>query len=170
MVSTDFRFGLPITMRQGPWETKFGYYHLSSHLGDLYMLSHPAAVRINYVREAVVLGLGYRPFPDVRIYGEANYAFHVDGGAKPWEFQFGAEYSPARPTGLAGAPFIALNGVIRQDVNYSGSLTAEAGWQWRGVTGHLFRFGAQYFTGKSEERQFFNQYENYIGLGVWYDY
>ena len=38
MVSTDFRIGFPLTHREGPWEFKFGYYHLSSHLGDLYML------------------------------------------------------------------------------------------------------------------------------------
>ncbi len=94
MVSTDFRIGFPITHREGPWELKFGYYHLSSHLGDLYMLSHPDVMRLNYVREQLVLGVAYRPIPDLRFYGEANWAFREDGGSQPWEFQFGIDYSP----------------------------------------------------------------------------
>lgn len=169
MVSTDFRAGFPITARQGPWEAKFGYYHLSSHLGDIYM-ENTGARRINYVREALLFGLGFRPIPDVRLYGEANWAFKVDGGANPWEFQFGVEYSPAQPTGFIGAPFLALNGDLREDVDFGGNFTAEAGWQWRGSTGHLFRVGAQYFTGKSDQRQFYDTYESYVGGALWYDY
>ncbi|MGA2620606.1 MAG: DUF1207 domain-containing protein [Thermoguttaceae bacterium] len=170
--SCDFRFGIPLTFRQGPWETKFGYYHLSSHLVDLYLIQNPSALatRINYVREAVVWGVAYRPLPDWRLYGEANWAFHEDGGAKPWEFQFGVEMSSMQPTGLRGTPFLAVNGSLRQDVDYGGNVTVEAGWQWRGATGHLFRVGAQYFNGKSEQRQFYRDYENFIGGGIWYDY
>ncbi|MGO9110593.1 MAG: DUF1207 domain-containing protein [Thermoguttaceae bacterium] len=170
MVSTDFRIGFPFTHREGPWEVKFGYYHLSSHLGDMYMLSHPDAVRLNYVREQLVLGVAYRPIPDLRFYGEANWAFHEDGGAQPWEFQFGIDYSPAQPSGFCGAPFAAINSKIFQDLNYGGNVTFEAGWQWRGPTGHTFRTGLQYFDGYSFQRQFYNQYQQFIGAGVWYDF
>ena len=175
MVSTDFRAGVPLTYREGPWEAKFGYYHLSSHLGDLYIEDHyvnntPTVFRTNYVREALVLGVGYRPLPAWRLYSEANWAFHTDGGARPWEFQFGVEFSPPEPTDWRGAPFAAVNGSIRQDVDFGGNINVEAGWQWRGVTGHLVRVGAEYFYGKSEQRQFFNQTENFVGGGIWYDF
>ena len=105
MVSTDFRIGFPLTHREGPWEFKFGYYHLSSHLGDLYIESHPGIMRLNYVREQLVFGVAYRPICDLRFYGEANWAFREDGGSQPWEFQFGIDYSPAQPNGFYGAPF-----------------------------------------------------------------
>jgi len=170
MVSTDFRIGFPLTYREGPWEFKFGYYHLSSHLGDLYMLSHPDATRVNYVREQLVLGVAYRPIPDLRIYGEANWAFHNDGGSQPWEFQFGIDYSPSQPNGLYGAPFAAINSKIFEDLNYSGNVTFEAGWQWRGPTSHTFRTGLQYFDGYSFQRQFYNRYQEFIGAGAWYDF
>jgi len=170
MVSTDFRIGFPLTYREGPWEYKFGYYHLSSHLGDMYLLSHPDVVRLNYVREQLVLGVAYRPIPDLRLYGEANWAFHEDGGSQPWEFQFGIDYSPSQPNGFYGAPFAAINSKIFEDVNYSGNLTFEAGWQWRGVTGHTLRTGLEYFDGYSFQRQFYNQYQQFLGAGVWYDY
>ena len=170
MVSTDFRIGFPLMRREGPWEFKFGYYHLSSHLGDLYMLAHPDVMRLNYVRDQLVCGVAYRPICDLRFYGEANWAFHNDGGSQPWEFQFGIDYSPAQPNGLCGAPFAAINTKLREDVNYSGNVTVEAGWQWRGPTGHTLRTGLQYFDGMSFQRQFYNRYEQFIGAGTWYDF
>jgi hypothetical protein len=170
LISNDFRVGVPLTTRMGPWETKLGYYHISSHLADEFMVNADSLDRINYVRDCVVLGLAYRPGPDWRLYGETAYAFHTDGGAEPWEFQFGVEYSPARPTGFRGAPFLAVNGSLRQEVDYGGSLTAQAGWQWRGVSGKLARLGVHYFNGKSEQRQFFREFEEQLGLGLWYDF
>lgn len=168
--SVDFRFGVPLTMRRGAWQTKFGYYHLSSHLGDEYMITHGSLTRLNYVRETIMLGLGVFLNPNFRLYGEVDYAFIVDGSAKPWEFQFGAEYSPLDAPRFRGAPFFAVNGHLHQEVNYSGSLTAQIGWQWRGRTGHLLRTGFQYFNGLSEQAQFFDQFEQQYGWGVWYDF
>lgn len=170
--TVDFRWGVPLTYGVGPWEFKLAYYHLSAHLGDEYIINHiDDFTRINYVRDAVVLGVAYRIREAIRLYGEAGYAFHTDGGAEPWEFQVGAEYSQMEPTGLRGSPFFAVNGWLRQEVNYGGSLTAQAGWQWRGYgSGHLLRVGAQYFLGRSVAFEFFRNYEKLIGLGVWYDY
>ncbi len=170
MVSTDFRIGFPLTHREGPWEFKFGYYHLSSHLGDLYIESHPGVMRLPYIREQLVFGVAYRPICDLRFYGEANFAFYENGGAQPWEFQFGIDYSPAQPNGFYGSPFAAVNSKIEEDLNYSGNITFEAGWQWRGPTGHTLRAGLEYFDGYSFQRQFYNVYQQFIGAGVWYDF
>ncbi len=62
----DFRFGVPLTVRRGPWQGKFGYYHLSSHLGDEYMVRNQTFDRINYVRDCLLLGVGYFLTPDIR--------------------------------------------------------------------------------------------------------
>ena len=101
---------------------------------------------------------------------EVGWAFNTDGGARPWEFQFGGEYSPASPTGIAGAPFLAANAHLRQDNDFSGNFVLETGWQWRGQSGHLARFGGYYFNGMSEQYQFFNRFEDQVGLGLWYDF
>jgi hypothetical protein len=170
IVSSDFRFGIPLTRREGPWEFKFGYYHISSHLGDLYIESHPGIERINFKREQLVFGVAYRPIPDLRFYAEANWAFVEDGGSRPWEFQFGVDYSPAQPNGFWGAPFAAFNGKLEQDLDYSGNFTFEAGWQWRGPTGHTLRTGLEYFNGYSYQRQFYNDFQSFIGAGIWYDF
>ncbi len=96
--TADFRFGVPLTMRQGPWQWKFGFYHLSSHLGDEYMVRNDTLDRINFSRDCLVLGVGLYLNPNLRLYTEADYAYYTDGGTEPWAFQFGAEYSPIEPT------------------------------------------------------------------------
>jgi hypothetical protein len=172
LVSADFRVGAPITYRRGRWETKFGYYHLSSHLGDEYMIRHQESIatRDNYDRETLVAGVGFRPVPAIRLYTEAGYAFSRGGLTRPWEFQFGTEYSPIEPVGGHGAPFLALNGHLRQENDFGGNFVVQSGWQWRGRTGQLLRTGVQYFNGKSDQGQFINDFEQQIGMGLWYDF
>jgi hypothetical protein len=171
LLSTDFRFGVPLTYALGLLETKLAYYHLSSHLGDEFMLKNPDFPRINYSRDAIVLGLAAYLTEDLRIYGEAGYALYNSGGSEPWEFQFGAEFSPAYPTLSRGAPFAAVNVLSREEVDFGGTFTAQAGWQWRGFgSRRLFRAGVQYQTGKSPQLEFFDRDEEQLGLALWYDY
>jgi len=170
MISADFRYGFPLTYRRGRWEGKLAYYHLSSHLADEYLEDYPEATRINFSRDAVVLGVAHRPHEDLRLYVEAGWAFYTDGGSEPWEFQFGVDYAPARPWGFWGSPFVAINGRIREEVDFGGNLTAQAGLQWRNHAGRLVRAGLQYFNGKSDQYEFFRQHEQQIGFGIWYDY
>jgi len=170
LVSVDFRAGLLATTRQGPWEAKFGFYHICSHIGDQFLLRNPDFPRINYVRESLVLGIAVYLNPSLRLYSEAGWAFQESGGAQPWELQFGADFSSTEPTGFRGSPFFAINGHLRQENDFGGNLTVQTGWQWRGRTGHLLRVGMQYFNGMSDQGQFFNQFEEQIGMGLWYDY
>jgi len=168
--AVDFRGGVPLTYGNGPMQLKLAYYHLSSHMGDEYMV-RTGATRINYVRDEIVLGISYYLTEALRTYAEAGWAFKTDGGARPWEFQFGAEYVPALPGDPCGAPFLALGGHIRQDVNYGGNLVAQGGWAWRARRGtRLLRAGVQYYNGKSPQYEFFNRFEQQVGLGLWYDF
>jgi hypothetical protein len=170
VVSSDYRFGLPLTYGEGPFRTKFGYYHISCHLLDEFMLRHPGVFRDNYVRDALVLGESWYLTEALRLYAEVAYAFNNDGRAKPWEFQFGLEYSPILVNGLRGAPFFAINGHLREEFNYSGNLVVQTGWQWRSSNGQLFRLGVQYYAGQSEQWEFADEYEEKFGAGFWYDF
>lgn len=170
VTAMDFRYGVPLTYGRGRHRTKLAFYHLSSHLADEFMLANPRVPRINYLRDALVLGHSFYWRNNLRLYAEAAYAYRVDGGAEPWEFQFGIDYNAAMPTGFRPVPFFAVNGHLRQEVEFGGNLTVQVGYLWRGTTGHLFRLGLQYFAGKSDQFEFFDRYEDKIGLGVWYDY
>lgn len=179
LLSTDFRFGIPITHGQGPWRFKTGYYHISSHLGDEYMIATPDFTRYNYSRDAFILAFSYyfgrSPATryDWRCYAEvtwADWAKSRGGVAEPWEFLFGVEYSPALEF-RGGAPFATIHAHLREEARFGGHFSVQAGWQLeRGPSGALFRFGGEYVNGKSTQGSFFKEYENRIGVGMWYDF
>ena len=170
LIACDYRFGLPLTHAIGPHHYKLAYYHLSSHLGDEWMLQHPGVQRINYSRDAIVFGYSYYPRPALRLYAEAAYSLGRGEFTLPWEFQFGVEYSPAEPTGLRPVPFIAIGSHLREEVDYGGNVVVQSGWQWRGPTGNLLRMGMQCFVGMSDQFEFYNRYESKVGFGIWYDF
>jgi hypothetical protein len=168
--SVDFRGGLPLTWGFGAHRFKFGYYHLSSHLGDEFLLKNPNYPRLNFARDVLMLGYSYYAREDLRIYAETGWAFYTDI-SEPWEFQFGIDYAPARPTGFHGAPFFAVNGHLRQEVNFGGNFVAQAGWAWLSdENAKLFRIGVQYFNGKSNQFSFYNDSQQQLGIAVWYDF
>ena len=168
--AVDFRFGVPLTYGRGRYQTKFAYYHLSSHLGDEFMVRHATLTRRNYSRDVLVWGHSFFLTDDVRLYAEAGWAFFALDGSEPWEFQFGIDYSPARRGFPRGDPFFAINGHLREELDFGGNVVVQTGWQWRGDSGHLFRLGMQYYSGMSDQFEFYNEYEDKLGFGIWYDY
>jgi len=169
--AVDFRGGVPLTYGLGPFQAKFAFYHLSSHIGDEFFIKNPTFNRINFSRDVLVLGTGYFLTDAIRVYGEAGWAFYTDGGTEPWEFQFGAEYSPINAPTWRGSPFAAINAHLRQEVNFGGSLVVQVGWQWLQVAnGTRLRTGFQYFNGKNEQYQFYYNSIQQFGVGVWYDF
>lgn len=169
--SADYRLGIPLTYAIDRFQFRFGLIHTCSHLGDNYMIRFPDYQRIDYSRHALELGAAYFLTDDLKIYGQASWGFYTWGASKPWEFMTGIDYSPLWAMGsFWGSPYAAINGDFREETDYQGELNVQVGWQWRGKTGHLFRVGAQYFNGPSEQYQFARRHENKVGVGVWYDF
>ena len=170
--TADYRVGIPLTYGIDNWQYKFAVYHLSSHLGDEFAIAHPGSLanRINYVRDSLVFGASFYPNPVIRLYGEAGWSFNTDGGAEPWEFQFGTEMSKPGPTGFRGSPFLAINAHLREEVDFGGDVNFQSGWLWRNESGQVTRLGLQYFNGKSSQYQTFNNSEQQLGVGLWYDF
>lgn len=169
--AADFRVGVPLTWRQGQWQFKAAFYHISSHVGDEFLVRNPSFQRINFSRNAIVLGTGYFASPELRLYAEVDFGFFNDGGSDPWWFQFGFDYAPSQPTGLRGEPFVAANALLREEVGFGGTLTMMTGWAWRADrSGHLFRVGLQYSDGHTSQFEFHDQSEQLLGIGLWYDF
>ena len=171
LIAVDFRVGLPLTYRNGPTSYKFGYYHISSHVGDEFLENNPAFVRDHFVREAFVAAISHEPSDFVRLYGEIGYSVIAKGSAEPIEMQFGAEYSAQAATGIYSSPFAAVNAHLREEANFGGNVTVQAGWQWRGKSSdRLWRVGAQYYNGETSQYVLGLQHEETIGVGMWFDY
>jgi hypothetical protein len=169
--SADYRFGVPLVYGVGRWQTKLAYYHNSAHLGDEALLKHQWFPRVNYVRDVIVWGNSYYLFDWLRLYGEVGWAFFNSGGSQPWEVQYGAELIQARPTGIHGAPFAAINAMNRQERDWGGNLCVQTGWAWRGRRSEkLFRIGFEYLTGTDQQYEFTFYNQNRYGVGMWYDF
>ncbi len=171
MVGTDYRYDIPLTYRRGQHAWKFGFYHVSSHTGDEFLIRNPGYPRLNYYRDSLYLGYSYYMFPELRLYGEMDYAFSRDV-SKPWQLQFGFDYGPVHPTRIHGAPFFALNVHLREEVNWGGNVNIQGGWAWRGegLGAGTLRTGPYFYNGKSPQFSFYNQSEQQLGWGLWYDF
>jgi hypothetical protein len=168
--AVDFRGGVPLTYGCGPHRFKFGYYHLSSHLGDEFLLDNPGYPRLNFARDVLIFGYSYYWTQKLRLYAETGWAFYTDV-SKEWEFQFGLDWAPTQPTGTYGASFFAINAHLREELDFGGNLTVEAGWAWLGNQNtHLLRTGLVYYNGGSPQYSFYREHEEQIGFGLWYDY
>ena len=168
--ATDYRVGVPFTYGFGSQQAKFAYYHMSSHLGDEFVLYNPGFNRLNWARDALVLGHSIYMTETLRLYAEAGWAFHSEI-SRPWEFQFGLDWAPNTPTGFHGAPFFAVNAHLRQEVNYGGNVSVMTGWAWMSDRDrHLLRLGVHYYNGESSQYSFYDDFEEQLGFGVWYDF
>ena len=172
LAATDYRAGVPIVYGTRRWQLKTGYYHVSSHLGDNYLMDR-FRPRKHYSRDAIMLGLSVRPTDDVRLYAELDYAFHCGLTAEPWEIQFGAEYTPAFNVNGSNwniRPFLASHGHLYEERDFGGYWATQTGIQWRSPTNSLLRIGAEYFMGGDDLYQFHQTFQRKIGGGVWYDF
>lgn len=168
---SDYRVGLYGTWKFDRLSYRAGYYHISSHVGDEYLIANPLFNRINYVRDSALAGTAYQLNDVSRVYGEIGYALGVEGGAKPLEFQFGGEYAPLPATQFTGAPFAAVNTHLREDFDFNGGVNVVAGWGWQGVhSKRRLRLGLNYYNGPSLQYEFFDRWENLVGGGIWLDY
>lgn len=169
--AVDFRVGSVLTWRRGRNAVKAGYYHLSSHLGDEFLIRNPGYPRLNYVRDALLVGIRHHLRPDLQIYGEVSYSVNTDGGAEPLELQFGFEYTPIEVGNRTNAPVLAVNGHSRQEFDFGGSVNVIAGWEWRGRhNNRRLRIGGQYYNGKEIQWSFYDESVAFTGIGIWYDF
>jgi hypothetical protein len=71
LVNTDYRFGFPLTWRNGAFSTRVRLYHQSSHLGDELILGGNAPRRVDLSFEAVDFLLAWDR-AGLRLYGGAS--------------------------------------------------------------------------------------------------
>lgn len=188
LYSTDYRVGLPLTYGLGKWQFKTAVYHVSSHAGDEFLFrvwnqryanrTPPAnaglgSFRRFYSRDAIVLGVAYRPIPEIRLYTEFDYDLRTgkkEDANDLLDIHLGAEYSaPFRPD-KAITPFAAVHLTFYGERHNHTGLCLQTGLQARSTKNQLFRVGVQYYTGVPEQYQRFMHQEHKFGIGLWYDY
>jgi hypothetical protein len=171
-VAVDYRFGFPLTFAWGNWEAKIGYEHTSTHLGDEFM-QWSAMPHIGHVRDEAVLGLAYRFWDAIRLYGIVGYAFQTSAaiGSANNRFDWGIEWNRRRTTGWRGQPFAAFDMEVRADQDYTPNVTGQIGWEWRNIDSRAaIRIALELHDGDSPFGEFTKDHERWVGVGLFLDF
>lgn len=171
-VANDFRAGIPITYAKGPWAAKVSFEHTSTHLGDEY-IEATGRRQAAHVRDEVVFGLSRRFWNQLRLYGQYGYSFSTSVLIRDYRdrYDFGLEWSKQQDTGWRGQPFAALDFDLRSDQDYEANMTFQLGWQWlKPWTRHSARVAFEVYSGKSPFGQFYREFEDWVGVGGFYDW
>lgn len=168
--TSDYFFGLNYTMKFNcrlPSELRFRLAHISSHLVDGFTNADN-----NFLREPIVYS---REFFDVvfaqyignlRLYAGLNLLFsYIPKNSEILTPQFGFDYSRQLTKWLsfdAGMDF-KLIGI---DKIWVGTTVAQLGLTFWTSPGYGIFLGGYYYNGRSIHGQFYDEYDNYIGLGL----
>lgn len=151
---------------------KLGTSHDSSHVGDEYA-ERTGRRRVGYTREEVVLGVSKEFSRLWRAYVEAGRAYHRSNKAimEPWRGQLGLEYETQRRGADGGtAWYAAVDGTFYQENDWHGNATIQIGIVIpQNEIGRQYRFGVEYYRGRSILGEFFQNHETSYSLGFWWD-
>jgi hypothetical protein len=173
-VAVDYRAGVPVTFRTGPWHGKFGYEHTSTHLGDETIV-RTGRRPIRFEKDELVYALGRVLFEDrVRVYGLVAWAFSdgTDVDRSPFRYDVGVEVFNRGRSPRYGQPFAAVNVEFNGTQEFEPSVTVQAGWMLRNPDRRLgqIRFLVEYFSGRSQYGQLFADRETFWAFGGSIDY
>lgn len=178
LVNTDYYVGIPLEYAINRWSFRLRLYHLSSHLGDEYMVNHPDVVRLNPSYEAVDFYSSFQATDTIRLYAGPGVYLHSDETfpMKTFYVQYGTE---ARFLGhkfytqkLYGTCFVALHFRNEQFLHWNFDGTYRAGYEFSKLQGigRKFRFYVGYHQGYSLEGQFQKDRTQYTEFNLAYGF
>lgn len=178
MVNTDFFVAALMTYAYDRWSYRFRLWHLSSHLGDEFLLSNPGFDRKNLSDEGVDFFVSYQMGPAIRLYAGVGYIFdrdeefpekpfYVEGGTEIRVFGFKNCYDR-----LYVQPFLAMHFRSWQEHNHDIDQTYALGVEWSKIqgVGRKFRIFVEYHNGFSKEGQFCRERSDYFSVKTSYSF
>ncbi len=180
LINTDYYLGFPITYAFGPWGIRWRLYHISSHLGDEFMLFNPHVRRVNPSSEYTDFFLSYYLWKEIRLYAGGGYILHRDESFpfKRGYGEFGAEYHGESwgvyfPTQfLFIQPYGGMHFRVREDNEWMIDQTYVLGVEIGKTVGleRKMRLFLEYHDGASLEGQFARQRTDYWSIRGSYGY
>lgn len=172
LIGVDYRVGLPLSLRKGPWSGRLVLLHESSHLGDDFIVRFGAPEpRRQVTRDGFELTVARELAPALRVYGGADLNFHANPGVERVAARGGLEWDPvpgrtpeAGESGLQLWPFAAGNLELTSETS-GAAVTGAAGLALR-VSGMTLRLEARGHTGPSPLDQLDGRDEEFLGLGL----
>jgi len=188
LVNTDYYVGIPLTYAINKWSYRLRIYHISSHLGDEFLVNHPEYVnnvptgqnphRRNPSFEALDFFGSYQATDSLRVYLGPGFILHSDKSfpMKTYYLEYGAEvrflglkmyYHRLYGTFFAGADW--QNWEFQHwDING----TYVLGYEWSKLQnmGRKLRIFGEFHHGFSCEGQFMKKRTTYWGIKMSYGF
>lgn len=180
LIDADYYVGFPVTYAFGNWAFKFKGYHISTHIGDEFLLDHPNFYRRNPSIEAFDFYVSNQFSRDLRLYGGIGWVACQDDSYRvgPLYLQAGFEFRAFQWSyndycnRLYGVPFIAADLYYQSHFSDRINTTVVGGYEWGKVSGNRRRFRVflEYHNGYAVEGQFSKQKTHYIAIRTSYGY
>jgi hypothetical protein len=175
LVNADYYFGIPLTYAFDKWAFRLRGYHISSHLGDEFIVNNPRYLskRVNPSYEAIDFFTSYQFSGKLRGYFGPGVIVHSDR-TFPMKYlyaQYGIEFrflgQRVPYHGVYGTPFLAIHLDNYQVRHWSLDQTYRLGYEWSKMQGigRKVRVFLEYHQGFSWEGQFFKERTKYGQLG-----
>ena len=177
LVTTDYLVGIPLSYAFDKWSFRLRIYHVSSHLGDEFMVNNPQVTRKNPSMEAMDFLAAFQFTEGLRLYAGPGWVMHSDHTypLDPLYIQYGGELrilgSKNFYHNLYGTPFLAINLRNWQEHDWRLDGTYMIGYEWsklQGV-GRKIRVFVEYHNGYSEG-QFFKKTTSYVSFRLSYGF
>jgi hypothetical protein len=175
LVNADYFLGIPLTFSHDRLSFRARLYHISSHLGDEFLVNHPKKiyVRTNPSYEALEILTSYQLSGHLRTYFGPGFILHSDQSF-PMDYVYVKYGTELRILGqklyyhqLYGTPFLAIHLENWQVRDWNLDLFMQIGYELsklQGV-GRKMRLFVEYHHGYSYEGQFFLEKTQYGELG-----
>jgi len=169
LINTDFRIGLPLSVRSGAWEARLTLRHISSHLGDDYLVrfleATVPATGFGQTSKDGFEGMLARGLGESgRVYVGGDVNFHTNLRMSRGAVRFGGEWDPVEPgEDDAQWPFLAGDfewGSFSED--WAATFVGGVGLR---VNETRFRLEARFRLGFTPMGHFREAAETFYGLG-----
>ncbi len=170
LINTDFIVGFPYTWRRGRWTGMYRLFHVSTHLGDEFVIANRDIARVNLSYEALDAKLSYDFDRGLRAYGGGGSMIRKHPPEiKPLFFQLGGEWlGPLFARGLL-RPLAAADLQKWQQHGWETTgVSLRAGVQMQNLLMRTRRLQLllQYYRGRDPNGQFFADIVEEAGLGL----
>lgn len=190
LMNADYYVGIPITYAIGRWSFRLRGYHISSHIGDEFLLNHlrPDSRggadmefdRRNPSAEYLDFYASYYPTDDIRVYGGIGCIlaqdrsfpmgrFYAEAGLELHMSQLGFINECQQ---IFGRPFYGMDFRYQTKWNKHINQTYVLGYEWGKLCGlqRILRVFMEYHDGYSYEGQFCRFPTNYFSLRMSYGF
>lgn len=178
LVNTDFYVGIPLAYAINKWVYRLRGYHISSHLGDEFMVNHPTFHRVNPSFEAIDFFISYQGTSNIRVYLGPGFIVHSDDSypMKRFYVEYGGEFrfltKKLSYHQLYGNGLLAVYFRNWQYQHWSIDSTFMVGYEWSKLQdyGRKIRILASFHHGFSAEGQFSKKRTDYGTIGIAYGF